>query len=58
MTDEEAIKIARRSPYAPNFVKIPNYSHDKPHATIEVDLTQNPPTVTRIDDEHPHLRVV
>ena len=55
MTDDEAIRIAKRSPYS-HTVKIPNYSYDKPHAVIVVDLDTRPPTVTRVDDEHPHLR--
>ena len=56
MTDDEAIRIARRSPYSPNTVKIPNGSYEKPHAVIVVDLDAKPPKVTRIDDEYPHLR--
>lgn len=56
MTDEQAIEAARRSGYGP-IVKVPNYSYEKPHAIIVVDLSVTPPTVRRIDDEHPHLRV-
>jgi hypothetical protein len=56
VTDDEAIRIAKCSPYSPNTVKIPNGSYEKPHAVIVVDLGSRPPRVTRIDDEHPHLR--
>ena len=55
MTDKDAIRIAKRSPY-PHVVKIPNGSYEKPHAIIVVDLDAKPPAVTRIDDEHQHLR--
>jgi hypothetical protein len=55
MTDERAIEIARA--YGTQIVKIPDDDLTRPHGVIIVDLQSKPPTVARIDDEHPHLRV-
>ena len=56
MTDEKAIRIALLSPYNPQRVKLRDDDLMKPHGVIIVDLATNPPTVTRVDDEFPHLR--
>lgn len=54
LTDEEAIRIARNSPYG-SVVVIPNGTARYPMAEIRVDLSQRPPTVERIDDPYPNL---
>lgn len=56
MTDDDAIRIARSSPYSPQVVKLHDDDLTKPHGVIVVDLTERPPKVMRIDDEFPHLR--
>ena len=55
MTDDDAIQIARRRGYGP-IVKLEDDEWTKPHGIIIVDLAATPPTVTRVADEHPHLR--
>jgi len=55
LTDDEAIRIARKSPYRPNVVVLPNYTSAHPNAIIRVDLSQRPPLVERIDTPHPQL---
>jgi len=59
MTDEDAIKIAKlaeRKGCGP-VVKFNDDDLTKPHAIIAVDLLTKPPTVTRIDDPYPNLRL-
>jgi hypothetical protein len=56
MTDDEAIRIAKHSPYGPGVVIIPNYSYQHPRAVIRVDLSTRPPSVERVDDPHPNLK--
>ena len=56
VTDEKAIRIALLSPYNPQRVKLRDDDLMKPYGVIIVDLTTRPPTVTRVDDEFPHLR--
>ena len=55
MTDADAINVAKQKCCGP-IVKLEDDDWLKPHGVIIVDLATNPPTVSRIDDEFPHLR--
>jgi hypothetical protein len=57
MTDEKAIEIARGYVYGYSEIFIPDDDITNPNGIIVVNFLTKPPTVTRIKDVYPNLRV-